>query len=262
MRLFIFEGPADKNLFDTLKRLYFGQSDDDVCVYNSSIYSLYSKMNQYAFSDVGNYGETLTILNDILLEKGDSSLDEIVNSDKEVSEVYLFFDYDFQDDRHSLEENNVHIQELLDFFVDETENGKLYISYPMLEAYRHIKSLPDDNFNGYTITRQECNGYKKYVGEFTKIQPGKFALTEKEWNKPGFFEKREPDLKKNWNLLIPMNVRKANMICNNINEMPHNKEDISQQKIFEGQIDKYVNKNPCSVAVLSSFPIFIYEYLK
>ena len=33
------------------------------------------------------------------------------------------------------------IKEMLQFFDNETENGMLYISYPMVEAIRHYKDM-------------------------------------------------------------------------------------------------------------------------
>lgn len=38
--------------------------------------------------------------------------------------------------------------------------------------------------------------------------------------------------------------------------MPASKEDILQDKIFNSQVEKYVNTEDCKVAVLNAFPIF------
>lgn len=35
---------------------------------------------------------------------------------------------------------------MLDFFSDETENGKLYINYPMIESLKYTKEIPDANY--------------------------------------------------------------------------------------------------------------------
>lgn len=56
-----------------------------------------------------------------------------------------------------------------------------------------------------------------------------------------------------------MNVEKANYICFENKDYPERKEDINQKRIFENQLQKYVQKN-CEVAVLCSFPLFLYEY--
>ena len=50
--------------------------------------------------------------------------------------VYLFFDLDPQDIGNYSEEN---LNMMLSVFDNETVNGKLYISYPMVEAIRDLK---------------------------------------------------------------------------------------------------------------------------
>lgn len=34
----------------------------------------------------------------------------------------------------------------MDYFSDETENGKLYINYPMIESLKYTKEIPDANY--------------------------------------------------------------------------------------------------------------------
>ena len=31
-------------------------------------------------------------------------------------------------------------------FMDATDIGKLYINYPMIESYQHLKCFPDDDY--------------------------------------------------------------------------------------------------------------------
>ena len=61
--------------------------------------------------------------------------------------------------------------------------------------------------------------------------------------------------------MIQQNVSKANFIVSGRNEMPVMKYVINQIAIFEGQKSKYVDVDE-SVAILNSFPLFVYEYLK
>lgn len=70
------------------------------------------------------------------------------------TEIFLFFDYDFQESRLTLEENNRHIGEMLEYFNDETENGKLYINYPMVESVFYTKQLSDKDYQSYYVTRE------------------------------------------------------------------------------------------------------------
>ena len=105
MILFIFEGKNDKPYFESIKRLFFPEkSDTFVCTYNSNIYSLYTKLQEHDTLHGMLEVNTVSVFKEILLEKGDETLKDI--REDEVSEIYLFFDYDFQENTRTLEENN------------------------------------------------------------------------------------------------------------------------------------------------------------
>ena len=72
------------------------------------------------------------------------------------SEIYLIFDYDFQNKNLPLDMMNRQIDEMLDLFDDETDNGRLYINYPMVEAIRYTKLLPDASYLKYVVSRADC----------------------------------------------------------------------------------------------------------
>lgn len=55
------------------------------------------------------------------------------------SEVYLFFDYDGHQNNLGESDDSDALEQMLISFDNETENGKLYISYPMVEALRDFK---------------------------------------------------------------------------------------------------------------------------
>ena len=55
-----------------------------------------------------------------------------------------------------------------------------------------------------------------------------------------------------------MNVSKAHFICNDKNEVPD--ESDSQQAVFSNQLSKYVKTEECKVAILNTFPIFLFDY--
>ena len=79
------------------------------------------------------------------------------------SEVYLFFDYDFQNKNLELEELNAQLNEMLELFSDETDNGKIYVSYPMIESIKCTQKLPDEHFFEYKASRENCSDFKNYV---------------------------------------------------------------------------------------------------
>ena len=261
MILFVFEGKDDKTYFESIKRLFFpAKSDTFVCTYNSNIYSLYTKLKSHDALNEMLEVDTVSVLKEILLEKGDETLKDI--REDEVSEIYLFFDYDFQENSRTLEENNNRLSELLDYFTDETGRGKLYINYPMVESLRYTKELPDNNYWQYTVTRQRCQeeNFKHQVHEFSfyKSNLEYLVLTIKPADDDAKIQQKEYTAKTNWLHLVTMNTSKANYICNDRNELPD--EVNNQLDIFNSQLSKYVNTEECKVAILNAFPIFLFDY--
>ena len=261
MILFVFEGKDDKAYFEAIKRLFFPEkSDTFVCTYNSNIYSLYTKLKSHDALKEMLEVDTVSVLKEILLEKGDETLKDI--REDEVSEIYLFFDYDFQEDSGTFEENNNRHSELLGYFTNETGNGKLYINYPMVESLRYTKELPDENYWQYTVTRQRCQEekFKHQVHEFSfyKSNLEYLVLTIKPADDDAKILQKANTAKTNWLHLVTMNTSKANYICNDKNELPD--EVNNQQDIFDSQLSKYVNTEECKVAILNAFPIFLFDY--
>ena len=201
-------------------------------------------------------GDIVSMLRERLANRGDSTLDGIKTSD--ISETYLFFDYDFQHSQLSLEEINTRVKNMLELFTDETENGKLYVNYPMIESIRYTKELPDENYVNYVISRADCHDFKRLAAEFSYYDSLDYILFE-----DGEVPTKEKYLmiKDNWEYLTHMNVCKANYIISGDNKMPNQKDDINQLRLFVSQKEKYVDISE-SVAVLNSFPLFLYEYLK
>lgn len=261
MILFVFEGKADKTYFEAIKRLFFpAKSETFLCTYNSNIYSLYTKLKSHDALKEMLEVDTVSVLKEILLEKGDETLKDI--REDEVSEIYLFFDYDFQEDSRTLEENNSRLSELLGYFTDETGRGKLYINYPMVESLRYTKELPDNNYWQYTVTRQRCQeeNFKHQVHEFSfyKSNLEYLVLTIKSADDDAKIQQKADTAKTNWLHLVTMNTSKANYICNDKNDLPD--EVNNQQGIFDSQLSKYVNTEECKVAILNAFPIFLFDY--
>ena len=253
MILLIFEGvEREPHIYRTMEKLYFPRANDNIiCSFGNNIYELYKEM-----TDFDGDGDIVSIMRERLALRGDSILDGIRSSD--VSEIFLFFDYDFQIPDFTLEEVNERVKKMLELFTDETGAGKLYINYPMIESIRHTKELPDEELINYVATREECKDYKHLVGDFSYYDSFDHIL---------FRDNEKPTREKyhkiadNWQYLQVMNVTKANYLITGQNTMPPRKSLINQQEIFIAQKRRYVDINE-SVAVLNSFPIFIYEYLK
>ena len=253
MILFVFEGDErEPRLYRTLERLYFPKENDNIiCSFGNNIYDLYNELMEY---DGG--GDIVSIMRERLAARGDSALSGIRSSD--VSEIFLFFDYDFHNSQLSVGEINRRVEEMLALFADETENGKLYINYPMIESIRYTKYLPDRDYVRYAVSREQCRDFKRLARDFSAYSSLDHILF-KDGETPT--KEKYIKVKDNWEYLKRMNVCKVNLLVNGVDAMPAEKADISQQAIFERQVLLYVKPGD-SVAILNSFPVFIYEYMK
>lgn len=254
MILFVFEGDErEPRLYRTLERLYFPKGNDNIiCSFGNNIYDLYNELQKY-----DGCGDIVSLMRERLTDRGDQTLDGIKRR-TDISEIFLFFDYDFQNSHISLEEINARLEEMLTLFNDETDNGKLYINYPMIESIRYTKELPDEAYGGYVVGREACKDFKRLAQEFSAYDSLDHLLF-----KDGETPTKEKFLKvkDNWQYLRQMNVCKANMLTTGSHSIPKNKSDIDQLSIFNSQVHKHVEPNR-QVAILNSFPIFIYEYMK
>ncbi|MEL3899142.1 RloB domain-containing protein [Treponema phagedenis] len=134
--LFVFEGKkTEPQIFKNLNKEIFKNKFDLYLCYGSHIYSLYNKLKNDKYLDIVK----------LLREDHPEELKDIFSS-SEVSAVYLFFDYDPQ----SFENADEIIPEMLEKFNNETEYGKLFISYPMVEAIKDCSSE-------WNICAYQCN---------------------------------------------------------------------------------------------------------
>ena len=202
--------------------------------------------------------DILSVLKHVWRNSADNSVHSIARR-SDVSEVYLFFDYDGHNNKTQDYTDDV-LKKMLEFFYDETDNGKLYISYPMIESICYTKKLPDNNYIDYVISLDKSKEFKNTVSEFSYYK--NFDLISFKLNKYGQSVYVDPDkcsvLKQNWQHIIKQNIIKANFICNDKKTMPINTDDITQQKIFISQKQKYIQNN--ELAILASYPLFLYEY--
>lgn len=252
MILFVFEGAErEPRVFKTLERLFFGKGERFVCSFGNNIYELYRQLKAF-----DGDGDIVSILreNNAQLPPGVKSSD--------FSEIYLFFDYDFQNTNLTLAEMNERLQEMLEMFDDETNNGKLYISYPMVESLYYTKQLPDEHFAEYAISRSDCMGrsFKVLAREFSYYGSMDFIeLPDSGHRRPG--NKEVTRVTQNWIWLVQQHTSKANYMCSGDNNLPTIKEIVSQSNVFKAQCEKYLC-NGERIAVLNGFPLFLYEYFK
>ncbi len=255
MILFVFEGRRrEPDIFKTLEFLYFPKGQTIVCSFGNNIYELYRQMQ-----GLDGAGDLVSILREQNKSFSESPFSSESRS-SDYSEIYLFFDYDFQNRNLTLEEMNQQISEMLDLFSDETGNGKLYINYPMIEAIRYTKELPDTHYYEYTVSRTDCHdiGFKDLAQRFSAYGSLDFIVLNFH-STPR--QNKIDQIKRNWTMLEEQNTVKANYLCNNQLSIPLDKESISQKRIFEAQISKHLSTK-AEVSILSAFPLFNFDYFK
>ncbi len=123
-------------------------------------------------------------------------------------------------------------------FDDETENGKIFISYPCVESLRDI-SDPEMFYS--VAVHMYGTDYKDVVGSRCDYNLQSF----KRYNYD------------TWRFLIDMHLKKMNYIVEDAFTYPS--RVISQSEIFNSQIEGFIIPNK-EVGVLSAFPVFIHDY--
>ena len=225
--LMIFEGAkTEPNILENIKKYFLNEKKEVVvkAIFGTTIYSLYQKFIN--FDEFDDDLDTFT-----LAQTMNSELEYI--SKDQIAEIYMFFDYDKQASNSSDEK----LLKMLKIFNNETEKGKLYISYPMIEAIKHLKKE---------------TSFKDIVAKCEKAYKSEVAFSCDEE-----FKNFSNYTKKIWEYVVNQHSKKANYVVNDNFIFPTSL--ISQNEIFEKQKEKYINISE-NVAVLGSFPIFLLDY--
>ncbi len=133
-KAFIVEGEArEPQIIDNISKVFFAHGNVKVITLpaGENIYMLWKRLKADDFD---------TDIIEVLRESNDyirGQLDGLSRDD--FSEVYLFFDYDTHQTNLGKEDDAEAVARMLESFDNETENGKLYISYPMVEALRDYR---------------------------------------------------------------------------------------------------------------------------
>lgn len=252
LQLFVYEGgSAEPKYVDKLEKNFLGERIAIKCVYDAEIYQLYRQLKDDDFA--------IDIVS-ILKERSPKNAEILKDYNRDsFAYIYLFFDYD----GHSTMADDSKIKEMLQFFDNETENGMLYISYPMVEAIRHYKDM--DSFQNSTAKckrgksldamkcpyKEECETLDECLQE-PHYKPLSASDNNPQLNNINHYNEEV------WKTLIKAHVFKMNYLVNDSYSMPQTIE--AQSTIFENQYTKYINHKCPKVAVLSAFPIYVLDY--
>lgn len=241
--LLITEGEKlDINILKKVKDLFFKNKNVKIFPVCLDIYNLYQKMTRN--DDFGTeFMDTLIAIKEICKEQENSNSPELLLLQRnEISEMFLFFDYDGHSSLAKKYPNC--INEMLTLFSDETGNGKLYINYPMVESYKHliqnkievVDIFPKEHYKTFVAKKENCI---KKAEQLTKLS------------------------KKDWLELFLPHLKSTNDLLHQEFKLPSHYSEtqiMSQSSIYAKQKEKYIEPNE-QIMVLSSFSWFLLEYL-
>lgn len=205
--LAIVEGEsADFKLINHFFNLFF---DDEfyVWAYKTNFYALYDTLS---LEDENNYDD-LDIKQ--VIKSREASTEIKAKLDEKYTDIILVFDLDPQDQRFKEEK----VYKMLSVFHESSDNGKLYINYPMVEAFKHISSTTDLTYIDRVVNMDDLRN-KTYKTIVSKVS-------------------FETDFEK-YNIDMCLDVFKLNLIkFNNLlyqkKELPTNIEEYNQLDVMQ-----------------------------
>ena len=227
--LLLVEGArTDTALMERLLSIYGISQRHKIVSYNTNLYTLYNCM----FED----GDPSAI--DLLqhLKEHERDTNKKAIFDERYSDIILIFDLDPHDPKFSFEK----IKRMTEYFTESSDMGKLYINYPMVEAFYHMKSIPDPDYENYIVTLQELKDkqYKMRVNKENRDRDySKFAVN-----------KRECDI------VIKQNILKAKSLCKDRGS----DSVFNLNEVLDKQLDLLQREN--ILAVLCTCAFYIVDY--
>ena len=219
--LFVVEGKDEARILADNRHGFLRLFDFDyeIVVFCNPIYKLYQDYKNGVYDDLVSY---------LRYEKG-LKIDDNLLSSEAFSAVYLIFDFDSHYQKYS----DMEIRDILNTFVDETRLGKIYINYPMVEAFYHVKIFNDASYLDSKIDLLKYSGrkYKLLVNKETYLK--KNRITDKDLIS-----------------IVKLNYLKALKIIDS--------KDIDYFKILEKQIE--IKNDVQEVYVLCTLPLLFYDY--
>lgn len=154
-KAFIVEGEArEPQIIDNISKIFFSHGNYTVITLpaGENIYMLWKQLKADEFE---------TDIIEVLRESNGEIAKQLMGlSRDDFSEVYLFFDYDAHQTNLEKTVNEDVVQQMLKSFDNETENGKLYISYPMVEALRDYELGKCGNGENCFVEIKDLDSYK------------------------------------------------------------------------------------------------------
>jgi hypothetical protein len=229
-RLVLVEGArTDARLMEKLLAIYNIDVKYGIVSYGTNIYTLYGEM----FTE--NDPSMVDLLQ--ILKAREIDPDKKAIFDTPYSDILLIFDFD----PHAPDFSSEKIRRMSEYFVESSDMGKLYLNYPMVEAFYHMSSIPDEQYNNRFATLEE-------------LQAGTYKMRANVENRNHDYTKFAAD-RVECNIVIRQNIDKARSITH--------EEKVSeylpgQSHILTAQFVLLTEER--KVAVPSTCPFFILDY--
>jgi hypothetical protein len=252
--LLVFEGrKTEPQIFESLKNYFFNDVDGSIIMacYNTNIMQLWQDVTQNTIN-----GKVSVDMVSLLKSKGVAGLDKI--SSQQVSEIHLFFDHDAHlRSRYKLsdDEYNTRIEKMLATFNDESSLGKLWISYPMIEAIKHCRKECTCCLREISWKITENQKYKNFIGRISSYV--NFAVITKD----------------DWCHLLKLQLQRISMLLSGSDMLYNHLETLldyidatndsrndARFRINNEELNKYLCKIKKEIAVISPVPLFLLGY--
>lgn len=200
--------------------------------YNTNLHTLAEHLERY-YPDFDDYVDVLGVLKE--LEQDKERRDILIGK---YTDIFYIFDFDPYNDVLHFDT----IAKLFQCLNDSTDQGKLFINYPMLESYKHLNKMPDHDFKDRTVKVKDGSSYKQRVDH----------------------ESAYKDLRAfNYQTLTSMivhHLRKAQYILTGSYELPEKNDFLAwdYQKIFE--YERVLAEKERLVAVLNTCIFVLVDY--
>lgn len=231
--LFITEGNIDEPKFiEKILNKCLPNVEYNIYSYSTTIHTLAKKI----FNKKIEIDEDLDIKGVLKEQEKDIHKRRIL--DKSYTDIILVFDFEPHCDSPEFEK----VKKMIEYFNDSSNMGKLYINYPMMQSYKHLKKMPDYDFKNRTIETVDVSNYKKIIDK------------ESQYKKLGDY---------NYPIIMGIighHLMKANYILSGNYKLMNKKEFINLDyvKIYDLELEYNIKKQ--MVYVLNTFVFFVIEY--
>lgn len=235
-KAFIVEGEArEPQIINNISKVFYSKSNIKIITLpaGQNIYMLWKTLMKDDFD---------TDIIEVLREEHEELNKQLEGLKRDdFSEVYLFFDYDGHQDNLKEENSENVLEQMLLSFDNETDNGKLYISYPMVEALRDFEEGICGRDGQCFVPIEQMRYYKNISAErsiYSQFNHYDIVI---------------------WKALIDVFTMKVSCLLNRDEILTYDEyvDSVDPIHVYKQEI---INVHEQGIFVLSAFPEFLIDY--